>query len=154
MKESLALMGCCPLHLPKALEITLLIDRIRQITKWRFFNRSEYLPSPWQIIAWWEARRIPYNLLVGAIGLISIILCLATAVVCEHFLHEPIGWPDPPIFGILAVITYAIMANVCYTGGWITELIVRKVWPEDGQAFGKISFTLGLTYSMVLTLLQ
>lgn len=135
------------------MENTLLYDRIKQITKLRFFNRSGLLQSNWQVIAWWEARRIPYNLLVGAMGFTSIILCLVTAIICEHFIHQPIGWPDPPFFAIIAVIAYAIMANVCYTGGWIVELIVRKIWPEDGGSFGKISFTLGLVFSMLLTLL-
>lgn len=54
---------------------------------------------------------------------------------------------------VLAVIIYAVMANVCYTGGWVTELIVEKVWPEDGKSFGMIAFALGLVFSMFLTLL-
>ena len=135
------------------MENTLVLNRIRQITKSRFFNRSEQPQSVWQVIAWWEARRIPYNLFVGVMGFISIILCLLTAVLCEHFIQEPIGLPDPPIFAMFAVIAYAIMANVCYTGGWIAEIIVKKVWSEEGSAFGKISFTLGLAFSMLLTLL-
>jgi hypothetical protein len=86
-------------------------------------------------------------------GVVSTAMCLATAILCERFLGEPIGLPDPPFIAILAVIIYAVMANVCYTGGWIAELIVKKVWAEEGKSFGTISFGLGLVFSMLLTLL-
>ena len=135
------------------MENTLQFDSIRRVTKLRFFSRSEPVQSTWQVIAWWEARRVPYNLLVGVMGVVSIALCLATAILCEHFLNEPIGWPDPPLFAIFAIVAYAIMANLCYTGGWVAELIVGKVWPGEGKSFGIISFTLGLVFSMLLTLL-
>jgi len=86
-------------------------------------------------------------------GVISTAMCLVTAILCEHFLGKPIGLPDPPFIAVLAVIIYAAMANVCYTGGWISELIVGKVWPQEGKSFGTISFTLGVFFSMLLTLL-
>jgi hypothetical protein len=44
------------------------------------------------------------------------------------------------------------MANICYTGGWIAELLVQQVWPGEGKTFGKISFFLGLIFSIMLTL--
>jgi hypothetical protein len=135
------------------LENTLFFDGIRRITKLRFFSRNKPPQSTWQVIAWWEARRVPYNLLVGSMGAVSTAMCLITAIVCEHYLGEPIGFPDPPFLAILAVIIYAVMANVCYTGGWVTELIVDKVWPKEEKSFGKISFALGLVFSMLLTLL-
>lgn len=106
------------------------------------------------MIAWWEARRVPYNLLVGTMGAVSAAMCVVTAILSERYLGEPIGIPDPPFFAIFAVIFYALMANLCYTGGWIAELIVGKVWTEEGKSFGTISFTLGLVFSMLLTLLH
>ncbi len=45
------------------------------------------------------------------------------------------------------------MANICYTGGWITELIVASVWELQGQYFGKISFALGFMFAVLLTLI-
>ena len=73
-------------------------------------------------------------------------------MLCEHFLGEPIGIPDPPLFALLAVAAYGLMANLCYTGGWVAELLVRKLWPEQANAFGRISFFLGLIFSILLTL--
>ncbi len=128
------------------------IDGIQRLSRTNFFDRKDSVQSAWQIIAWWEARRIPYNLLVGAVGLVSSVFVLITALLSEHFGGEPIGLPDPPFIAVAAVIAYGVMANVCYTGGSLSELLVRRVWPEEGRAFGKISFFLGLVFSMLLTL--
>jgi hypothetical protein len=118
----------------------------------QFFARSSNPTDTWHTIAWWEARRIPYNLIVGMTGVLSGALCFVTGMLCEHFLGDPIGIPDPPYFALLAVAAYGLMANLCYTGGWVAELLVRKIWPEQANAFGKISFFLGLIFSILLTL--
>jgi hypothetical protein len=65
---------------------------------------------------------------------------------------EPLSLPDLPISAVLAVIAYGVGANVCYTGGWISEALVRKVWQERTGAFGQITFTLGLVFSVLITL--
>jgi hypothetical protein len=49
-------------------------------------------------------------------------------------------------------LLYGVLANVCYTGGWITELIIAKVWSVDTSRFGPIAFTLGTVFSVLLTL--
>lgn len=129
-----------------------LFARLQQLVNSDFFSRDEAHPRVSGIIGWWEMRRLPYNLLVGAAGVITCALCLVTGLLCEHFLDDPIGLPDPPIFAFFAIFAYGIMANICYTGGWMAELIVQKLWPTQGEAFGKISFFLGLIFSILLTL--
>jgi hypothetical protein len=128
------------------------LGRVRRLSESKFFDRSLWAQGAWQTIAWWEMRRIPYNLLVGAVGLVSGALCLTTGMLCEHFLGDPFGIPDPPFFALLGVVAYGLMANLCYTGGWVVELLVRKIWPERGNAFGQISFSFGLVFSILLTL--
>jgi hypothetical protein len=66
-------------------------------------------------------------------------------------LRQAIGLPDPPFFAVLAVIAYGVMANVCFTGGWILELASGQVWGERAEAFGEIAFTLGTIGSVFLT---
>jgi hypothetical protein len=56
------------------------------------------------------------------------------------------GLPEP------AHPAYGIGANACFTGGWIVEIIVRKIWREQAGAFGRISFALGFVFSLLLTL--
>jgi hypothetical protein len=132
--------------------VSALFVRLQQLAGSGFFSRDVSNPGVWQTISWWEVRRIPYNLLVGAAGFVTCAVSLVTGLLCEHFLGDPIGIPNPPIFAFFAVVAYGIMANVCYTGGWAAELLVQRIWPEEGQAFGRISFFLGLTFSILLTL--
>lgn len=129
-----------------------LLAQLQRLVSSRFFSRNVTNPGVWQTIGWWEVRRVPYNLLVGAAGVITCAVCFVTALVCEHFLGDPIGLPDPPIFAFFGILAYGIMANVCYTGGWIAELMVQKLWPGQSDSFGRISFFLGLIFSIVLTL--
>lgn len=128
-----------------------LLGFIRKLSELPFFARGSNTDT-WHTIAWWEVRRIPYNFIVGMTGVLSGALCFVTGILCEHFLGDPIGIPDPPFIAILAVAAYGVMANLCYTGGWMAELLVRKIWPEQASAFGKISFFLGLIFSILLTL--
>jgi hypothetical protein len=130
----------------------ILLGLMRRLSELKFFTRSANAPDSWHTIGWWEVRRIPYNILVGTTGIISVGLCLVTGILCEHVIGNPIGIPDPPFFALLAAAAYGLMANLCYTGGWIAELFVRKIWPEQSSAFGRISFFLGLMFSILLTL--
>jgi len=78
---------------------------------------------------------------------------VAVAFTCESRGGPPIGLPDPPAFALLGALLYGILANVCYTGGWVTELLVAKVWSVDTSRFGPIAFTLGTAFSVLLTLM-
>lgn len=109
------------------------MDHVRRLLRSRLFTGPEAQPSASQIIGWWEARRLAYNLVVGLTG-------------------EPVGLPDPPLLAIVGVVAYGVMANVCYTGGWVVELIVRRLWGPAAGAFGEIAFALGVAFSVVLTL--
>jgi len=51
------------------------------------------------------------------------------------------------------VAAFAGGANVCYTGGWLAELIVKRAWPEESRSFGTLAFTLGVPFAIVVTLL-
>lgn len=98
-------------------------------------------------------RRVPYNVIVGVAGVVSGLFTLANAFVTERVLGEPIGLPDPPLFAVIAAIAYGVTANVCFTDGWITELLSRRVWGDRVEVFGEVAFTLGTIFSVLLTLL-
>jgi len=78
---------------------------------------------------------------------------LGNAFITERVLGEPIGLPNPPLFALIAVIAYSIMANICFTGGWIAKLISRRVWGDRVDAFGEVVLALGTIFSVLLTLL-
>jgi hypothetical protein len=104
------------------------------------------------VVLWWEARRVPYNVIVGAVGLGTSAIMVAVAYTCESRGGAPIGLPDPPGLALVGVVLYGIVANICYTGGWITELLVGKLWSVDTTRFGPIALTLGIAFSMLVTL--
>lgn len=106
-----------------------------------------------EVIRWWEARRTSYNLIVGATGLVTCAVCLLVSIIAEVKFGEPLGLPDPPIVAVLAIIGYAIMANVCFTGGWFGELLVREIRPDHVDHFARTSLYRGLLFSVILTLL-
>jgi len=109
-------------------------------------NRSDS-PSSSQIILWWEGRRIFYNVLVGIVGFVSvaIFLGLGRSVMAED---EPIFSPFLLFVGILL---YGIGANICYTLGWMTELVLRRLSSRDTEKFAQAAFKIGLGFSCVVT---
>ncbi len=115
-------------------------------------RRDVPIGSAWEAIGWWEARRIPFNLIVGSAGILS---CIVVGVVGlgSYFLFDSeFGLPDPPLFALFGIIIYGAVANVCFTGGWLAELIVRKIWPGEADRFATSCFSLGLVFSVLLTL--
>jgi len=124
------------------------ISRVRASALCR---RDAPITTNWQAIGWWEARRIPFNLIVGGIGVLT---CLVDfiIVVASYFLFDSgFGLPNA-ILGLAVVLICGVMANLYFTGGWIAELIVRRAWPEEADRFATLSFSLGLVFSVFLTL--
>lgn len=118
------------------------------------FSRSTEPLSGYQVVAWWEIRRLAYNLIVGTFGAAGVVIMVVVALICERRIGIPIGMSDPPVLMIVAAVAYGIFANLCYTGGWIAELLARpRLGSERARAFGEASFKIGIGFSVVLTLL-
>jgi hypothetical protein len=100
-------------------------------------------------IAWWEWRRIPFNVMVvisGAASFAAILLVGARLVNPGEDVVEPLA----VIFGGVA---YLIGANALYTLGWVTELLwsggdTRRTEPLRAGIYRK-----GVIFSVALTLL-
>jgi hypothetical protein len=99
----------------------------------------------YEIIFWWEFRRIPYNLIVGFVG----VFCLAVVFA----LGDSLGLEYEAWKAAFCALATGIAANVCYTGGWVGETIVRRIWKEGGQEFGPIALRLGLIFSVAVPIL-
>jgi len=102
--------------------------------------------SPWDAVVWWEIRRVPFNLALLVVGLASL---FASALVGSHVLppDRDIGKP------FIAVVLYAIGANLCYTLGWVTELVWGWGDTERTREVRAKVFRLGLIFSVSLTCL-
>jgi hypothetical protein len=53
----------------------------------------------------------------------------------------------------LAMMLGIFGSNICYTGGWIAELVARKLWQEKVTFFGPVAFSLGLIFTALVCLL-
>jgi hypothetical protein len=117
------------------------------------FGRRQPALGAGEVIRWWESRRLFFNLVVGCAGLISCFLMVVCAFTAESFVGEAIGMSDGPLLGAFFIFPYALLANVCYTGGWISELLMRTASRADSSAaFGLRAFRVGVTFSILVTL--
>ncbi len=124
---------------------------IQKMKTWRLFQRPEHFHlSSWlEVIVWWELRRIPFNLIVGVAGILTVFTLSALQMkFTNYFILPPGGAP----FVLFEIVFYGIAANICYTAGWIVELASRLVWKDYTRHLGKISFAAGLIFSVLLTL--
>ncbi len=126
-----------------------LLARLKSSYLWR---RDGPCISVANVIGWWETRRIPFNLIVGCSGILTCIVVGVVAIGGSILFNSDIGLPAPPLLAVFGVLFYGIMANICFTGGWLLELVIRKIWPREADRFATLSFSLGVTFSVLLTL--
>ena len=130
----------------------MIVATIRRLRASILCSREVPAASAWETIGWWEARRIPFNLIVGGTGIVSCVVVGVVGLGSYFLFNSEFGLPDPPLFALFAVIIYGVMANVLFTGGWVVELVVRKAWPQQADRFATLCFSLGLVFSVLLTL--
>lgn len=101
--------------------------------------------TPMGILVWWESRRLAYNVIVGATGLVT----LGTMGLISLI---PPGIPRffPPWQLILA---YGALANMCFTFGPLVEIAFQRLWKGRVLPVGPVLFRQGLSFSVGLTLL-
>ena len=111
------------------------------------FTQSKwFIRPPWGAILWWEKRRPIFNLAVLAAGITSFVLI---AVIGTRFAdaQEDVGSP------FIQAFVYGVLANVCYTLGWITELARGGIDRNRVIVQRQKLFRRGMIFSVVLTLL-
>ena len=117
------------------------------------YHRNALQRDSGQVIEWWEERRFFYNKVVPAIGTLTAIFMILCGVISEPIVGEAIGLPDPLMLAPLGILAYGILANICYTGGWISELLLLRFGPGlDTAKFGLRAFRVGVKFSIALTL--
>jgi hypothetical protein len=121
----------------------------RRLKDLPLFRRDTPVTSGWQTIGWWETRRVPYNLIVGGAGILTCIVIAVFAAVGILMFNADFG---SPLSGLVGIFIYGVLANICFTFGWVAELVVRKAWPQEADRFAKESFSLGVVASVLLTL--
>jgi hypothetical protein len=97
-----------------------------------------------EILKWWERRRLPYNLAVGAAGTVSV------AVLAAVQLLPPFS--SAPLIPIGGVVVFGLMANLCYLLGPAVELAIGLIWGRSVLPTGPALYRMGLTFSVGLAL--
>jgi len=127
------------------------INAARKFKVSSLYTRDAPVTSAREVIGWWEVRRVPYNLMVGSAGILSGIVIGVVAMGAYFLFGADDSFPDT--FSLFLIPIYAVVANICYTGGWVVELLIRTVWKRESDRFAIASFSTGVVFSVLLTLL-
>jgi hypothetical protein len=103
--------------------------------------------TPLSTVRWWESRRLAFNKAVGTAGAVTLGGVSLFAALPPHSSVVPL-----PMM-LMAVVVYGVLANGCYTLGWVTELLARRVWGRSAPDLGPLLFRQGMIFSVGLTLL-
>ena len=108
------------------------------------FPAADYRRTTLSLLNWWESRRATFNLVVGAAGIVTLIVVRAISLL-------PPG--VPMLFDWRPVVAYGLLANVCYTFGFALEATAQRIFGDRCPAIGPVLFRQGLAFSVGLTLL-
>lgn len=103
-------------------------------------------PRHWfKVILWWEFRRLLYNFLLIIYGIIGL-------TILSFIIKDLLSFFSPPIFFLMWTALFIILANICYTSGWIFQLVTTN---SSNKFINKIKpklFIYGLIFSFFVTL--
>ncbi|MBC8138879.1 MAG: hypothetical protein H8F28_23620 [Fibrella sp.] len=91
-----------------------------------------------EIVRWWEKRRLAYNGIVGAFGIVTVVV-----VGCS--VPSNAAWG-----GILAgSAVIGVAANICYCAGWIVEIFLQRYFVRHRRyRVGRVLMNIGLSFSL------
>jgi hypothetical protein len=116
---------------------------VTRFTTWLFTNPQEPR-SLWSIIAWWELRRVPFNIIVIAYGALGFVIFLWAITTSGHL------QPGEDAVEPLALLAAPFVINLLYTLGWLVEIPTRHLIPDLSSGFGPMLLKLGLGFGLFL----
>jgi hypothetical protein len=109
-----------------------------------FFGRPEGPRSLWEVMGWWELRRIPFNLIIGVYGGLCVLAFFWGITTSGHL------QPGEDAVEPLALVTAPVAINVFYTLGWFVEIPARLTVSTLTPRLGPLLLKLGLGFGLVL----
>ena len=113
------------------------------VTPHNLFSRPVTPATVGQIILWWESRRLYYN---------GLILAWAFLWGLITQLKKMRDWTSSPLPILTYIFSVQLPANIFFTGGWIADLVVKKVLGLASPGFGPWTFGLGTGFSFLFIL--
>ena len=104
------------------------------------------VPQTWLgIIGWWEKRRLYYNAVLLAVVILA---ALISPLLRGHLFAGYGGAASTAL--LLSLIFLLMPGNICYTGGWFVDLILKKVFRMPASSFGPWAFACGIVFSLAM----
>ena len=116
---------------------------MRRFADWLFANPQD-ARSLWGVVAWWEIRRIPFNIIIGVYGAICLVIFFWAIATSGHL------QPGEDAVEPLALLAAPFGINVLYTLGWLVEVPARVLRPALSPQFGPLLLKLGLGLGLSL----
>ncbi|SRR6266446_6589762 len=113
-----------------------------------FQQGSRSMKGPLDSIFWWEKRRIIFNLVVLAAGIVTLVLL----ELFIRFYAAPGEDLAPAPLLIVGVFVYGVAANIAYTLGWVTEILWSGGDTNRTETLRPQIYRLGLVLSVLVTL--
>ena len=122
------------------------MEILTNIYKWMFSIPENHITTK-DIVVWWELRRIPYNIIVGVLGGLSLILFF---FFISHAGHLK---PGEDAIEPMALIIAPFLINIGYTAGWFLEVILRKILKIENTGLGISILKFGILFSILVIFL-
>lgn len=101
--------------------------------------------TAWQVIAWWEVRRIPFNIVVGIYGLFCLVI-FYWAIGTSGRLPSGEDAVEP-----IAILLAPFAINALYTLGWLVEVPAQWSGWKEAPKLGPLLLKLGLGLGIILS---
>lgn len=103
---------------------------------------------PGAIVAWWEKRRLAYNVWVGTAGLFTV----GAGYLLSVLPPGNLGGAPPLVVLWPPIIVFGLMANVFYSAGSVVEILAHALFGRGLLPVGPALYRMGLTFSVGLAL--
>lgn len=119
---------------------------LRRALRW-FFSQPGPDAKGIEVYVWWEQRRIPYNIIVGLGAITSFVLFFTFITMSGHL--QPGEDAEEPMGLFLAAIFGPPLVNLCYTAGWVVEILGRFVFKLRWR-IGVLLYIAGTLFSLLV----
>jgi hypothetical protein len=102
---------------------------------------------PRDAVAWWERRRLTYNLVIGAFAVVCfVVYCISLSSTGVLEPGEDVVEP----LALMAIPFVVLLINICYTAGWLLDAPLRFFVPSLSSRFTSWLFILGFAFSLLV----
>jgi hypothetical protein len=115
---------------------------LQRAATWMFTGPESV--SPLQVLAWWELRRLPFNVLIGPYGLLCYVLFVWGADGSGRLA------PGEDAVEPVALIAAPVVINLLYMLGWLLEVPLRALHRSLSPHFGPLLLKLGIGLGILL----